>query len=213
MTVRTCFALLGLSLVVCTLGDVAPRTAAAREAAAREFTPAEAARLRAGGLVVRREQVTRQGAHLIGGFSWQRVDADVDAVWKTMTDTRAYPQFLPAVTSVTRKEKVGSERRLHIQHKTLLVETGYCVLVRSDPAQHAFTFRLDRTRDAAINDAWGELRVTAYEGGSSVVSLAIMADLGSGLIARLVRSQVHQWMLRIPEQLARHLAREKRKRS
>jgi hypothetical protein len=66
-------------------------------------------------------------------------------------------------------------------------------------------FRLDRSRPSSIRDAFGELRVTPYPQGRSVVSLAILADVGEGLVAGLVRSNVHEWMLRVPAQLKKYV--------
>jgi hypothetical protein len=185
----------------------------ARDSDERDFSPEERSDLEAGKLVVRREQLTRGDAHLIGGFSWQVIDAGPAEVWKAVTNLDAYPHFLPAVAEAKALERVGYDQRLYIRHRTPLVETSYCVLAHHDDASRTFRFRLDRTRAAAIDDAWGELRVTPYSGGRSVVSLAIMADLGSGMIARLMRGQVHEWMLRIPQQLQRYVLREKRKHS
>ena len=47
---------------------------------------------------------------------------------------------------------------------------------------------------------WAAVRIS-YPGGRSVASLAILADVGEGLIAGLVRKNVHEWMLRVPAQL------------
>jgi hypothetical protein len=194
-------------------------TARARETETRDFSADEQARLRAGQLVVRSEQVTKGTAHLIGGLSWQVVDASVEEVWRAMANVAAYPKFLPAVSEARVVETMSpagassTRQRLFVRHETPFLDTSYYVLTRTDPATHTFAFRLDRTRPAAMTDAWGELRVSPYESGKSVVSLAIMADLGPGLVARLVRSQVHEWMLRIPEQLQHYVAREKRRRS
>jgi hypothetical protein len=41
------------------------------------------------------------------------------------------------------------------------------------------------------------------------VSLAILADVGEGLIAGLVRKNVHEWMLRVPEQLKKFVESNK----
>jgi hypothetical protein len=188
----------------------------AREAESRELSADEQAQLHAGKLVVRSEQATRGSAHLIGGLSWQVVDASVDEVWRALSNVGAYPKFLPAVSEARVVETFGgsgSHQRLFVRHETPFLDTSYYVLTRTEVGTHTFSFRLDRSRAAAMNDAWGELRVSPYEPGKSVVSLAIMADLGSGLVARLVRSQVHEWMLRIPEQLKHYVEREKRKHS
>lgn len=186
--------------------------AAARGAEARDFSAEEQARLAAGKLVVRKQQLARGESRYVGGFAWQVVNASADEIWKVVSDVHAYKHFLPAVSEAKALERVGYDRRIRVEHDTPLMKTSYFVLTRTDVSSRTFVFRLDHTRPSAITDAWGELRVTPYLGGKSVVSLAIMADLGSGLIARLMRGQVHEWMLRIPEQLKRYMERRLRRK-
>ncbi len=198
-----CAWLLAAAVCLC-----ATQPLAARENDDREFSLEEQAALRAGKLVVRSERRTRGAAHLTGGLAWQLVDADQDTVWKALSDVAAYPHFLPAVVLARRLDRVGDEQRLFIKHHTLLIDSSYCVLSRSNSERRIFSFRLDHSRPADIDDAWGEIRVSAFSPRRSVVSLAIMADLGSGLIARLLRAEVSEWMLRIPAQLKRYVERE-----
>lgn len=199
-----------MSAALLASGLAAP--AAARENDTREFSAQEQARLEAGKLVVRKQQVARGEARYVGGFAWQVIDADAAVVWKALSDVNAYKHFLPAVSSARSMDLVGYDRRVRIEHDTPLMKTSYFVLTRMDSPTKTFAFRLDHTRPSAITDAWGELRVTPYLGGKCVVSLAIMADLGSGLVARLMRGQVHDWMLRIPEQLKRYVERKLRQK-
>ncbi|HEX4354573.1 MAG TPA: SRPBCC family protein, partial [Polyangiales bacterium] len=63
----------------------------------REFSSEEEAQLREGKLVVRPEERNVGRAHLLGGMSWQLIDATPSRVWRALTDVRAYPRFLPAV--------------------------------------------------------------------------------------------------------------------
>ena len=79
-----------------------------------------------------------------------------------------------------------------------------------DPKRGSIHFQLDHSQPAAIAEAFGDLRVTALSPGRSVISFAIMVDVGNGLIASLLRSQVHEWMLRVPEQLEHHIEKQLR---
>jgi hypothetical protein len=118
-----------------------------------------------------------------------------------MTDVRAYPHFLPAVEDARLVEQNGAVQRLFIQHRMGFISASYFVVATEEPANGRVRFKLDRSRPSSIRDAYGEIRVSPYPGGRSVVSLAILADVGEGLIAGLVRKNVHEWMLRVPEQL------------
>lgn len=167
----------------------------------RAFTAEEEQLLRSGELVVRPTDFVRNGARLMGGLAWQVVRASPERVWRAMTNVRAYPRFLPAVQEARFVDLSGGDQRLFIRHKMGFVAASYFVLANQDAASNRVKFKLDRSRPSDLRDAFGELRVSPYPGGRSVVSLAILADVGEGLIAGLVRKNVHEWMLRVPAQL------------
>src|ERR1700753_2968191 len=62
----------------------------------REFSTQEEAELRAGKLVVRPQTINRRGVQMLGGMSWQMIDAPPSAVWSALTDAHQYVKFLPA---------------------------------------------------------------------------------------------------------------------
>lgn len=187
--------------VLVALTQLEPEPASALASDSRTFSAEEEQALRSGQLVVRRTEVIRGGARLMGGLSWQLVSAPPARVWRAMTEVRAYSRFLPAVEEARFIEQVGADRRLFIRHKMGFVGASYFVLATNEVDSLRVRFKIDRSRPSSIRDAFGELRVSPYPGGRSVVSLAILADVGEGLIAGLVRKNVHEWMLRVPEQL------------
>jgi Polyketide cyclase / dehydrase and lipid transport len=172
---------------------------------ARAFSTQEERALRAGELVTRPSEVVRGESRLMGGLSWQLVSASPERVLRAINDVRTYPRFLPAVEEARLIDQHGNEQRLFIRHRLGFVNVGYFVLATPDVADSRMRFRLDRSRPSSIRDAFGELRVTPYPDGRSVVSLAILADVGEGLVAGLVRSNVHEWMLRVPAQLKKYV--------
>jgi ribosome-associated toxin RatA of RatAB toxin-antitoxin module len=178
----------------------------ARASESREFSSEEEAQLRAGKLVVRPEERHVGRARLLGGMSWQLIDATPSRVWRALTDVRAYPRFLPAVEQAQLMESNGSRESLFIRHRLGFITASYWVNAVLEATHGRLRFKLDREHPSSIKDAWGELRVTPFEREQSVVSLAIMTDLGDGLVAGLVRANVHEWMLRVPEQLKRYMS-------
>jgi hypothetical protein len=139
------------------------------------------------------------------------VDADVERVWRVLSDVTSYPRFLPAVAEAKRVGHVRDAERIFIRHQYSVVEASYYVLVNARQSDHRVGFRLDRTQPGSLSDAYGELRVTALGAGRSVISFAIMADVGNGLIAGILRGQVHEWMLRVPEELKRYIVKQMKK--
>jgi ribosome-associated toxin RatA of RatAB toxin-antitoxin module len=195
-----------LAALACGLGVFAieglPRV---RASESREFSSEEEAQLRAGKLVVRAEQRTLGRARVLGGMSWQVIDAAPARVWQVLCDAHAYPHFLPAVEEAVLVESSGAKQSIFIRHRLGFITASYWVRAVLEPARGRLAFKLDHEHPSSIRDAWGELRVTPFQNQQSVVSLAIMADLGEGLFVGLARSNIHEWMLRIPEQLKRYV--------
>jgi len=178
-------------------------TAAALSSDSRAFSAEEQDQLHAGKLVVRRSELVRGENRLLGGLSWQLVRAKPRRVWQAISDVRSYPRFLPALDEARFIENSGAEQRLFLRHKLGFVSASYFVLTTSDAASGRMRFHLDRSRPSSIREAFGEISVSEYRHGQSVVSLAILADVGEGLLAGAVRSNIHEWMMRVPEQLKR----------
>jgi ribosome-associated toxin RatA of RatAB toxin-antitoxin module len=190
-------------------------TPAVEASESRELSTQERAELRAGKLVVRPELRSIRGTPMFGGMAWQLVRAPADEVYRALIDVPAYIHYLPAAEEV-RLLSAQPPQTLFVQHRLGFVRANYCVRTLRDAARRSLRFRLDRTRPSAIRDAWGELRVTPYGADQSVVSMAILADLGGGLVAGLIRENVHTWMLRVPELIKRHVeraGREERERA
>lgn len=175
-----------------------------RASDARELSSEEEADLRAGKLVVRPIEKLARGRQLIGGMAWQLIDANVDTVYAAMTDVNAHVKYLPAAEEV-RQVAPGPPPVLFVQHRLGLIRAGYFVRAIHDASQHSVRIVLDHSRPASIRDAWSELRVHPYGQQRSVVSLVVMADLGDSLMIRLIRSNVHAWMLRVPLLLKRYV--------
>ncbi len=184
-------------------------TAAARSDSQRALSAQELAELRSGRLVTRPEQRLLGNGRLIGGLAWQRVSAAPERVWRALDDVANYPHFLPAVREAKLVQQVGSESRVFIHHHIGVVDASYFVMTAKDLPQNRFRFHLDRQRPSSLRDAWGELYVTPSEDGGSVLSFAIMVDLGSGVLEALVRPSVHEWMLRIPSELKRYVEHQR----
>ena len=182
----------------------APVLPAALATEARELSSQEEAELRAGKLVVRPEQRSVRGLHLRGGMAWQLIQATPDAVYRVLSDERTYVKYLPSAELV-QLISTQSPQLLFIQHRLGFVHGSYYVHTLRDPGTRSVRFRMDRSRPSSIREAWGELRVSPYGKSQSVVSLAIMADLGEGLMIGLVRENVHTWMLRVPALLKRYV--------
>lgn len=171
----------------------------------REFSVQEEAELRAGKLVVRPQVRNVRGSQYLGGMAWQLVDAPPSSVWSALDDPHAYQKFLPAAEEVRLMATNGAIESLYVQHKLGFVSGSYWIRVLHNAPQKLVRVRLDKSHPGSIRDAWAEIRVSPYGNGKTIVSMVIMADLGEGLFVGLIRSNIHTWMLRVPELLKKYV--------
>src|SRR3954453_11497171 len=69
------------------------------ETGADPFSDQESQRLRSGQLVSRATTEERGSLRLMGGTSWQIINAAPDSVFRALLDTSRYSRMLPTVTS------------------------------------------------------------------------------------------------------------------
>lgn len=175
------------------------------EAQSTTFSAVERRHLANGELVVRRETRRRGNLRLIGGTSWQVVNAAPDRVWRAVLDTRGYRRFIPQVAEARVVRRRTGSQLVYIRHHSGPVDVGYHLSIQYQNAQQMARFRVDRSRPHDIRDGWGFFIVTPYGRNRSLVTFGVLADVGSGVVTGLLRPRVHEWMLRIPEQLKRHV--------
>lgn len=175
------------------------------QASSGAFTAGETAQLKRGELVMRQEARRQGELQLIGGTSWQIIDLPADAVWSAVRDTDRYDRFVPELKQARLIEENGRQRMVAMRHESGPVEAKYTLKMRFTNDQKMAQFRLDRTRPHDIREGWGFFMVKPYGKKKSMLTFGVMADVGTGLVAGIVRSQVHEWMLRIPGQLKRYV--------
>ncbi|GAB5540674.1 MAG: hypothetical protein SangKO_004340 [Sandaracinaceae bacterium] len=174
---------------------------------AEGFSADERQRLADGRLVVRRSQRRRGQLRLIGGNSWQVVDQPVEVTWRAMCDEASYRRMLPAVESARVVSHAPGQRTVRFRHAMGFTSASYHLRMRYDHDRRDITFRLDRQRPNDLRAAWGFLSVAPFEDDEdrSLVSFGVMADPGGGMLGGLVRGEIHDWMLRVPETIRTYM--------
>ncbi|MBI2893512.1 MAG: SRPBCC family protein [Deltaproteobacteria bacterium] len=173
------------------------------------FTPAELRQLRRGELVMRPTAVHRGDLDLVGGTSWQAIDAPADVVWETLLDTSRYARFLPSVTDARLLTDEGRRRVVWLRHDYAVIDASYCLVATLDPERRSASFRVDTSRPRAIRAGWGFFTVRPLGERRSVVSYGILTDMGSGLAAGLLAPTIRDWMLRVPETVKEYVERRR----
>ncbi len=163
-----------------------------------QLTRAELARLEREQRVERRVTLQRGGLRLIGGTSWQVIDAPPDVVWQALLDTEHYKRMLPQVAEVRLVREAGDSRTVFVRHGGPIVQPSYYLSVQIDRREHGLTFHVDESRPRSIRAAWGFYALRPHGAHKSLLVYGVMADIGDGLVKAMARPLVHEWMMKVP---------------
>ena len=171
------------------------------------FTPEEWRKLDAGQTVIRPATRTQNGLRLMGGSSWQVIDAAPSSVWRALLDTSRYHKMMPEVLEARLVRGDANERTVFMRQGSRgLMEARYYLKVRVYEDRQDITFAVDEQKPhEQLKAAWGFYTVRPYKGGRTLLAYGIMADIGEGLLAGVVRNEVHEWMLKTPWLVKRFL--------
>jgi hypothetical protein len=177
------------------------------------FTSEEWRKLEAGELVLRPSTREQDGMRLMGGSSWQIIDAAPDAVWRALLDTGHYHKMMPQVLEARVVRNQDNVRTVFLrQGSEGLVEAKYYLKVSVHEDRHDITFSVDDSRPRQmLRAAWGFYTVRPYHEGRTLLAYGVMADIGTGVLAGLMRHNVHDWMLRTPWMVKRFVEGSGRK--
>lgn len=164
------------------------------------FSSKERSSLEQGRLVERPMERRSGSLRLLGGTSYQVIDAPVNVVWQALLDTPHYHRMMPQLLEAKVVEQARDRRTLFMrQGASGLAEASYYLNVNVDASQRDIEFRMDEDRPHDLRAAWGFYNVRPYAGGTrTLLSYGIMADLGDGMLIGLARDSVREWMLRTP---------------
>jgi len=184
--------------VTCPSLGALPSHAHAGSESQPQLTADELRRLAAGELVERRLVREQGDRRLLGGTSWQVIDAEPAVVWEALLDTPYYPRMLPQVTEARVVSDGGARRTLFVRHGSGLTQTSYYLDVQLDRRLHDMNFRINKSRPHGVRAAWGFYAVRSYAEGRTLLVYGVMADIGNGLGSMLLRGSVHEWMMKVP---------------
>jgi len=167
----------------------------------RGFTAQEEQLLRAGKLVARAKSEARGNLRLIGGTSWQLIDAPPESVFRALLDTSRYYRMMPAVTGSTLLAEQPGYRKVRLEHKKGPLMVSYNLGTHVYPERKDITFLLEEAPSGLPRAAWGFFSVRPFGAKQTLLAYGVMADPGDGLVLSLVRSAVQEWMLAVPRQV------------
>ncbi|MBC7171585.1 MAG: SRPBCC family protein [Polyangiaceae bacterium] len=165
-------------------------------------------RLARGELIVRETSQRRGPLTLIGGTSFQVINASPDLVWRALHDAARFGEMLPGATRSQQTFRRGNDRGLAVQHGTGALSASYELKLNYVEPTRVVMFQVDDQNPGALRAGWGFLKVRPWAGGDkTLVTFGILADVGDGMLAGALRPRVHEWMLRVPQTMKRFLER------
>lgn len=168
----------------------------------------ELTKLAAGQLVMRPTREERGDMRLLGGASFQVIARPCDEVWRALLDTTHYAKMIPTVSKAKAVVQQPDYRVVRFEHRAGPIGISYSLNMRLDSSSHDVTFALDPAQRSGPRAAWGFISLKPYGAGRTLLSYGVMADPGDGLLTSALRGTVHEWMLRVPEQMKRFIESE-----
>jgi hypothetical protein len=165
----------------------------------RDFSSAERASLEAGGLVSRPMSERRGSLDLLGGTSYQLINAPLRVVWSALLDTQYYHRMMPRVLEARLVSAQASQRTVFMRQGAGPFERNYYLTVNIREERGDITFSVDERRPHDLRAAWGFYNVRPYaDGTKTLLAYGVMADLDVGALGGLVKGDVHEWLLKVP---------------
>lgn len=178
---------------------VTAAAAASGGARADSLSRDEMTRLAHGDTVVRAQQLDRGQRHYVGGVSYAIVDATPGELSALVDDVSAWRRILPRTRDARAIGTEGGDVLAEITHGTLFVSVGYVMRLHREGDE--VRFWLDRTRPHDIDDAWGYIRAQPMPDGRTLLTWAILVDMGNGMLRDMFESKVQQMALTVPERV------------
>lgn len=167
----------------------------------RSFSRRELEQLGRGKLVSRPLRNARSSQ--VGGTSWILVNADVDTVWRALTDFSAYPRFVPSGRHARIIQRNGDVRIVGMEQESGLIAVSYALRTVLDPAKREIRFRIDRRRAHDVRDGWGFFRLEQRDDGRTLVSYGAVLEPGGAILAAIMGDALRDHVLSIPRRLKR----------
>lgn len=159
---------------------------------------AEREALIAGEVVSRPMRFENESGSYRGGVSYSLIHAPAAAVLAALSNVETLPRALPRTSSARLIDLHGGWARVELVQAA---GTTYTVRIERSEDRSALRFWLDSSRPHDINDVFGFFRAEPFGDGQSLVTVAALLDLGSGLTSLLFSDAVERVVLGAPKQI------------
>lgn len=170
---------------------------------ASALTGLEKARLAQGESIVEPTSLVRDEHRFVGGVAYRIVDADAARLSTIVRAPQRWRELLPRVTDVE-LEGVDAHGRGHVRltHAFGPFSGSYSVVIAFSDKGHTARFWIDKTKENALSDGWGYVRLTPLPFGKTLVTWGVLFDLGDGVTRSLFENKIQRLALEFPRRLA-----------
>lgn len=139
----------------------------------------------------------------VGGVSYHVVSADADHVSRVLRDPARYRELFARLESA---QVLGSDAngrtRVRFTHAMGPFRGSYTLLFECHQKGTYCKFRVDRTSPNDLDDGWGFVRLTQLPGHRTLVTWAVLVDVGGGIVRSLFEDRIQRAILDVPRRLA-----------
>jgi len=170
---------------------------------AHGFNVAETAKLANRESLIEPTTLTRGGQRFVGGIAYRIIDADADHVSKVFRTPARWTEVLPRVREVELLNvEPNGQAHVRVTHKVGLFSGRYDVVIAFTEQGKFGRFWIDQHGDNDLVDGWGFLRLTPLPAGKTLVTWAVLFDVGEGVTRALFEAKMQRAALDVPRRLA-----------
>ena len=174
----------------------------------------ESTRLNRGETVARPVTIEDDERRYVGGITYAVVRASVSELQDLFEDVSAYANVLPRTKRATLVGHEGLDQLVELRQGNAIIDARYTLRVRHEAWRRDVRFWLDQRRPHDIKDAWGYFHVDPMpddaEGPRSLVTYAVLVDLGPGIVRELFEERLRAVLLTTPSILSRYMVSRRR---
>ena len=122
-----------------------------------------------------------------------------DRVVDVLGDVDGWRSLLPRTRSARPVGSESGDELVELTHGTFFVHATYTMRVRREGREVRFWMDAHRPHD--IEDAWGFWRAEPLPDGRSLVTFAVLIDMGPGILRDLFESRVRELALSVPDRV------------
>jgi hypothetical protein len=144
-------------------------------------------------------RVNSEGGYLVGGISYQRVRTPPALLLRTLQQPDNLPELLPFTLSATKLAGTNSDAQIEIEQGRAPIVGSYTV--RAVRRGEQIKFWLDKRRPAPFDDLWGYFRVSPYAQQDSLLTVAVLLDLGPTMMRLFFEEKIQRIALATPRKI------------